>query len=143
MNARRTLVCFGSALVLSGFVFGFSDGKGSKPKHKPAKVTYAEHIAPILNRSCVQCHRPNEVAPFSLVGYENAKKWATMSATVADSRQMPPWKAVHGYGEFKSDSRLSEADIAMLKDWSAAGAPRGNPKLEPKTPVFSWRVAFG
>ncbi len=30
-------------------------------------VTYAEHVAPILNENCVTCHRPGEVAPLSLL----------------------------------------------------------------------------
>ena len=35
-------------------------------KAKSEEVTYAKHVAPILNRSCVTCHRPGQVGPFSL-----------------------------------------------------------------------------
>src|SRR4051812_41921229 len=73
---------------------------GRAPTGKPgggvpsrAKVNYAEHIAPILNAHCAECHRPGEVAPFSLIGYDNAKKWAAMLSKVTESRVMPPWKA--------------------------------------------------
>lgn len=109
------------------------------PKHEskaaPKKTTYAGSVAAILNRSCVRCHRPGEVAPFSLVGYSNAKKWANSIALATQSRQMPPWKAVKGFGEFRSDYSLSDADIATLRAWAKSGAPHGSEK-EPKAPTF-------
>src|SRR5262245_58651498 len=38
----------------------------------PAEVTFAKDIAPILQRSCQNCHRADGVAPMSLVTYEEA-----------------------------------------------------------------------
>ena len=102
----------------------------------PEKPTYAEHIAPILNNHCVTCHRPGEVAPFSLIGYENAKKWAAMSTVVTRAKQMPPWKAKAGYGEFADDIQLSAEQIATLHRWNELGAPRGDRSKEPKAPTF-------
>src|SRR5579859_7932588 len=52
----------------------FESWKDSGPI--PAKVTYARDIAPIVNANCVNCHRPGEVAPFSLLDYEHVKKHA-------------------------------------------------------------------
>ena len=110
---------------------------------KSDKINYAEHVAPILNKHCVECHRPGEVAPFSLTGYENAKKWAPMIVDATSKRQMPPWKAVHGYGEFLDENRLSETQIAILSLWNAQKAPRGNAKKEPATPAFSGEWTLG
>ena len=31
------------------------------------EVTFSKDIAPILQRSCQNCHRPNQVAPMSLI----------------------------------------------------------------------------
>jgi len=125
-------------------VVGASHPSLSAPAAKKApKVTYAENVAPILNRSCVSCHRPGEVAPFSLIGYENARKWAATNAAVAESRKMPPWKATHGYGDFLDENRLTEEEIATLKAWNDVGAPRGNRRKEPKPPTFpnsSWSL---
>lgn len=109
----------------------------------PSKVTYAEHVAPILNKRCVGCHRPGEVAPFSMIGYDNAKKWAPMIAQRTDQRKMPPWKAIPGFGEFKDENLLSEVEIETLKRWSAAGAPRGDAKKEPPTPTFGSEWPLG
>ena len=30
-----------------------------------ADVTYSKHVAPILQRSCQSCHRPDQSAPFA------------------------------------------------------------------------------
>lgn len=106
------------------------------PVKAPAKPTYAKDVAPILNRACVSCHRPGEVAPFSLADYDNAKKWGAMAAAVTKTRQMPPWKAAPGYGEFQHENRLSDVEIATLTNWAATGAARGDKKLErPVSPV--------
>lgn len=106
----------------------------SAPKGPP-EPTYAHDVAPILNRSCVPCHTAGEVAPFSLSGYDNAKKWGAMAATVTKTHQMPPWKAAPGYGEFQHENRLSDDEIATLTAWAAAGAPRGDRRQEPAPPM--------
>ena len=41
-----------------------------------AAVTFTKDVAPILQRSCENCHRPDGVAPMSLVTYEDARPWA-------------------------------------------------------------------
>ncbi len=97
----------------------------SKAPPLVAKVNYAADIKPILEKHCVQCHEPGEVAPFSLMGYANARKWSPNIVRVTGSRQMPPWKAIHGYGEFDHDNSLSETEIATLARWDEAGAPKG------------------
>ncbi len=112
--------------------------KSSKPAIKvPAKPTYATDVAKIINDRCVECHRPGEVGPFSLVKFEDAKKWSQMIAATTGSRRMPPWKAKEGYGSFKHENRLSETEIATLKVWADQGAPRGAKEKEPKPPTFS------
>ena len=39
-------------------------------------VTFARDVAPILQRSCQECHRPNAIAPMSLLTYEDVRPWA-------------------------------------------------------------------
>ena len=107
------------------------------------KVNYAEHVATILNDHCVSCHRPGEVAPFSLIGYENAKNWAPTVASVVATKLMPPWKAVPGVGDFKHENRLTDLEIETIKRWSEAGAPRGDVKKEPKAPAFNSEWGLG
>jgi hypothetical protein len=114
----------------------------SKAAPSPRAVNYAANIKEILDKHCVQCHVPGEVAPFSLKGYVNAKKWAPMIARVTEARQMPPWKAVHGFGEFSEDNSLSETEIETLQNWNEAGAPKGPLGKEDLTvkPIPEWRL---
>jgi hypothetical protein len=132
----KTVIIF-AGLGFAGFMSLQTDQKATAVKvETPDKVTYAEHVAPIINKHCISCHRPGEVAPFSLVGFDAAKKQHTMIASAADAKRMPPWKAVEGYGDFKGENRLSAQEIAILKKWSIQNAVRGDAKKEPPTPVF-------
>jgi hypothetical protein len=101
-----------------------------------AAPTFAEDVAPIVYSKCAPCHRAGEVAPFSLTSYQDARKRASMIAKVVEKRQMPPWRAVHGYNEFLDENRLSDAEIAKLKAWAEADAPRGPVESEPQPPKF-------
>ena len=50
-------------------------------------VTFAKDVAPIVYENCVYCHRPGEVAPFSLLTYKDARPWArSIKQKVAGSR---------------------------------------------------------
>lgn len=140
MLARLALGFAAVSVAAIAVVARTGDKAASKPKLKP---TYSASVAKILNQHCVECHRPGEVAPFSLVGYENAKKWAKMATAVTASGQMPPWKAVKGYGEFMDENRLSDEEKAVVKTWADAGAPRGDAKAEPPAPKFSGEWSLG
>jgi hypothetical protein len=102
-----------------------------------APPTFNHDVAPILYKNCATCHRPGEVAPFSLLTYQDAAKRAKQIATVTHSRFMPPWKAEPGYGSFQNERRLTDEQIAMLGDWAASGAPEGDPAEKPTPPVFA------
>ena len=102
-----------------------------------AAPTFNHDIAPILYGNCATCHRPGEVAPFSLLTYQDAAKRAKQIAAVTGSRYMPPWKAEPGYGSFQNERRLTEAQIATLREWAANGAPEGDPAEKPAPPTFT------
>lgn len=140
---RRALPYSLFAFSLTGLAVAAFRPAQTQEVKLPAKVTYAEQVAPIVNRSCVPCHRSGAVAPFSLAGYDNAKKWATMISSVTESGSMPPWKAVHGYGEFLDENRLTAEERAILQKWYEDGAPRGDKRKEPKTPVYTSEWPLG
>ena len=104
--------------------------------------TYCRDIAPLLNNNCVTCHRPGEVAPFSLLSYKDARKRGKLIAEIVKKKIMPPWKPVPGYGEFVGERRLSDADVALIQKWVQAGMPEGNRKDLPPSPTFSsgWQL---
>ncbi|MFN3650182.1 MAG: redoxin domain-containing protein [Armatimonadota bacterium] len=95
------------------------------------QVTYYRDVAPIIQESCQGCHRPGQVAPFSLSSYQDARSWAAEIKSFSQSRQMPPWQAAPGHGDFLDARRLTDEQIATLARWADAGAPAGNPKDAP------------
>src|SRR5688572_17300108 len=113
-------------------------------------VTFSKDIAPILQRSCQQCHRPSSVAPMSLLTYEDARPYARamkIRTALRDKRgAMPPWYIEKNIGiqHFKDDFSLSEDEIAKIATWADAGAPQGNPADMPAPLTFpdgkSWRI---
>src|SRR6185369_7809498 len=102
-----------------------------------APPTFNKDVAPILYEKCVTCHRPGEVAPFSLLTYQDAAKRAALIATVTKSRYMPVWKPETGYGKFQHERRLTDEQIALLGEWAKNGAPEGNAKDKPTPPAFA------
>ena len=46
-----------------------------------AKVTFTKDVAPIFYNRCVECHRTGEVAPMSLITYDESRPWAKASVT--------------------------------------------------------------
>src|SRR5262249_17364234 len=50
--------------------------------------TFARDVAPILYNSCISCHRPGEVAPMSLVSYQDVRPWAKSIRSKVATRQM-------------------------------------------------------
>src|ERR1051325_4424912 len=101
-----------------------------------AAPTFNKDIAPILYENCATCHRPGEVAPFSLLTYQDAAKRASLMATVTQKRYMPPWKPEPGYGSFDHERRLTDEQIARIQEWAVAGAPEGDPADKPAVPAF-------
>ncbi|MGH9666435.1 MAG: hypothetical protein ACRD9L_18570 [Bryobacteraceae bacterium] len=107
-----------------------------------ARVTFSRDIAPIVYRHCASCHRAGEVAPFPLTTYQDVEKRAKLIAAVTARRFMPPWKPVHGYGNFAGERRLTDAQIALIQKWAAEGAPEGDPEKLPPAPNFpaGWQL---
>jgi len=99
-------------------------------------VNYSEHIAPIIYSHCTNCHRPGEIAPFSLTNYQEVKNWSTMVKYVTDIKYMPPWKADPTYQRYQKENFLSDVQIQQIAQWVNDGMPQGNPALEPALPTF-------
>ena len=96
-------------------------GRAHEPQPN-AEVTYANQIARLFNKRCVECHHAGDIAPFSLTSYEDAAAWADMIAEVVDQGRMPPWHADPKYGHFSDDRRLSDDEKRLIHAWVAAGA---------------------
>lgn len=107
-----------------------------------AAPTFSKDVAPIFNKSCVECHRPTMFAPMSLTTFEAARPWARSIKQRVVSGTMPPWGADPAHGTFKNDPRLSQKEIDTITAWVDGGAPKGDDKDLPKGPTFSdgWSI---
>jgi peroxiredoxin len=99
-------------------------------------VNYAKHVAPILQKRCQGCHRPDQSAPFALMTYDDAVKHAAMLKEVTTQRRMPPWHADARFGHFANDRRLSQMEVDTLAAWVDTGMTRGDDKDLPKPVVW-------
>jgi hypothetical protein len=124
--------------------------KAEQPAAAVPEVTFTKDIAPILQRSCQNCHRPGQVAPMSLLTYEEARPWARAMKQRTGLRDkagvMPPWYIEKNIGiqHYKHDPSLSEEEILKVAKWADSGAPRGNPADMPPPIAFpdgaSWHA---
>lgn len=112
----------------------------SEPPPKP--VTYAEHVAPILRKHCVECHRDGGMGPFGLTSYKQASARAEALAEVATDQRMPPWFASHEFGPFTNRRGLTDAERQTLRDWAKTGAAAGDlSKVNPVPPqTNAWLI---
>jgi hypothetical protein len=131
----KHIACVVSAVCILGF--GTSIGRAASDGASPIAPTFTKDVAPILYNSCVSCHRPGEVAPMSLMSYQDARPWAKAIKTKVVSREMPPWGADPHFGTFRDDRSLSEAQIDTIVKWVDAGAPKGDESDLPATPTFA------
>ncbi len=137
----------GTALAISAAV-AFAVPAPVAAQEASAEVTFSRDIAPILQRSCQQCHRPGGVAPMPLVTFEDAQPYAMamMRRTGIRDRQgtMPPWYVEKDIGiqNYKDDPSLSDEEVAAIAMWARNGTPEGNPADLPEPLVFDAAVGW-
>jgi len=117
---------------------GIAAPAGAQPN-----VTFTHDVAPLLYSHCVQCHRPDGDAPFSLATYEDARRHAAQIVAVTRSRYMPPWKPEAEGGPFVGERRLSDRELDTFKRWVDDGSvegPRSALPPLPKTSEGGWQL---
>jgi hypothetical protein len=123
--------------------------------------TWHQDVAPLVSASCGGCHSPGKIAPFDLVTYADAAPIADWIAETVEARTMPPWGAqdtdeCEPTLGWKDDIRLTDAEIAVFREWADTGAQEGDeataaPLPEPPstslervdqvlTPMKPWQV---
>lgn len=99
---------------------------GRRKTQHDDQVTYHQHVAPILQRHCVECHREGEIGPFALDEYDEVAGWADMIVETTHNGRMPPWHA----GEkstvsFRNERHMSEQELNLLARWADSGTAEG------------------
>jgi uncharacterized protein (TIGR03437 family) len=100
-------------------------------------VTFNEQIAPIIYDNCSKCHHPGEVAPFSLLSYDDVRAHARTIVTVTQSHYMPPWKPEPGWSAYRDERRLTAAQISLIQQWVDGGMPLGDQSKAPLPPQYT------
>ena len=133
MTARLSTI----GLVLG--VFSAASLLAAQSVSGAGNVTFTKDIAPILQRSCQVCHRPGQMAPMSLLGYEATRPWARSIKERVSRREMPPWHIDRTVGikRYINDRSLTDEEIATIVAWVDDGAPRGNPSDLPPPATFA------
>ena len=110
------------------------------------EVTWSGEVAAIFQEKCQECHRPNSIAPMSLLSYEEAKLFAPVIRFRVENRVMPPWHVNPQVGiqDFANDRGLSDEERAAILAWVDQGAPEGDASEAPAPLDFNdalvWRL---
>jgi hypothetical protein len=105
-------------------------------------ITWNREISRVIYQRCASCHREGGTA-FSLMNYPEVQPRAVQIKEAVLSRRMPPWGAVKGFGDFRDDQGLSQAELDLITDWVDSDTPKGNnPNVLPKEPKFNKTDSF-
>ena len=96
--------------------------------------TWADNVAPVLFSKCASCHRPEGIAPFSLLTYNDAFLYRTSISSAVSTKQMPPWPPDDNYVHFTGARTLTTTEISTIVNWVNNGAPSGTIANAPTPP---------
>ncbi|MDX2034095.1 MAG: thiol-disulfide isomerase [Blastocatellia bacterium] len=142
-RSTRVLFLFALASLAGAGLFLISSTNTTEAKGSARTVTFNKDVAPIFFKSCAECHRPGEVAPFSALSYKDVRPWAKSIREKIVSKEMPPWHADPNHGEFMNDRRLTQAQIDTIVAWVDGGVKEGVAKDLPPAPKFPEGWAIG
>jgi mono/diheme cytochrome c family protein len=101
------------------------------PNQPVVNPTWYRDVLPIARANCQSCHRPDGIAPFSMLEYDTLKDFIDLMSEKVNERKMPPWMPSKECGEYEGERRLTEDQIATITRWAQAGGPAGNPADAP------------
>jgi len=117
---------------------GIAAAAASTIVHTAPAPTFTKDVAPIIFEKCAACHRPGEVAPMTLLSYQDVRPWAKVIKSKVLAREMPPWGADPEHSlKMRNDRSLSNEQIETLVAWVDGGAPKGNDADMPPAPMFA------
>ncbi len=100
--------------------------KTDAPIDNAQGITYTNQVARVLQRHCIECHRPGEIGPFAMDRYEQVVGWAETMMETVEQHRMPPWHADPEFGDYANARIMPEEDKQILRDWIDGGLQRGD-----------------
>jgi WD40 repeat protein len=98
----------------------------------PAKVTFDEHIKPIMREHCTSCHNANDKkSGLALDNYASTMAGGSggESLVAGDPESSRLWALTSHYEQPKmppNQDKISDAKLALLKRWIQQGMPENN-----------------
>jgi Flp pilus assembly protein TadD len=119
-------------------IAGLSPTLAAQPTAKP---TWRAQIAPVIYARCTTCHHTGGSGPFPLTTYADVKRYASVIGPAVESRYMPPWLPAPGHGDLADSRRLSDSELALIRQWIAASALEGEGPI-PAAPIYNadWQL---
>jgi len=114
----------------------FEESSVKTSKRVQTTPTFNKEVVRILQKNCQTCHHPGDIAPFSMMTFQETRPWAKAIREAVIVRRMPPWKPMPGCGDFRDTRALSQDEINTLVAWADGGAPEGSPADLPAAMVF-------
>ncbi|MDP6415920.1 MAG: hypothetical protein QGG54_12985 [Gammaproteobacteria bacterium] len=142
MNARMLRMLMAVAMLAIPLLSSAQQDSGQEQR----AVSWAGEVASIFQDKCQDCHRPNSIAPMSLLTYDQAKTFAPIIKYRVENRVMPPWHINPDVGvqEFTNDRGLTEEERQTIIAWVDGGAPEGDASQAPAAREFDdalvWRL---
>ena len=129
-----------SALAVTAVLTGNAQDTRVPPMQNAP--TFSRDVAPIFYNKCIGCHRPGEVAPMSLITFQDVRPWARAIREKVMSREMPPWFADASHGTFRNDRSLTQAQVETIVKWVDGGARQGDAAAMPAVPALTagWQI---
>src|SRR5712692_3019621 len=115
---KSAQLIFGAAVLAIAMVGGMRLTAEPATGNTP---TFNKDVAAILFNNCVICHRPNQIAPMTLMSYKDVRPWARAIKEKVIKGEMPPWRADGRFGKFRNDRRLAPEQIKTIVDWVDGG----------------------
>jgi Tfp pilus assembly protein PilF len=132
----------GTACVVLGAFAKRQEAVLQRTEPAQSRVTFNREVAPIVFHYCTPCHRPGEAGPFPLLTYADVKSHARQIVAVTAKHIMPPWLPAPQPLQFADELRLSDVQIALLREWVEQGEAEGDAADLPPSPHFvpGWQL---
>jgi hypothetical protein len=109
--------------------------KVSSQAEDGSEVSYHEHLRPIIEANCVECHHEGGIGPMPLDNWQDVKRTAPLLVAAVRAGRMPPWPADDSCREMADARGLSDDVKKVFADWESGGFNEGNPDdYEPPEP---------
>lgn len=106
------------------------------------QITWANDIACIIYSHCGSCHGGEKnIAGLQLNSYQDVFNNRLAVELYTHVKTMPPVLPDEKYSHLAGNKRLTDMEIALIKEWAIGDALRGDSTQEPSPPVYSMPAA--